>query len=138
MARLLVVLREGRAHTAAVAGRRGRPRLLLLRDARPPRAARVAVRVVHLLPGAPPLRVRTHASRRGAFVARVRFGTASRYVRVPAAELVRGALGLDLVAPDGRAVARPALGVAPGRAYSLFVTAATGGGSPRLVLAQDS
>ena len=138
LTRLRVVLRVGRAHTLAVTGPPLRPGLRLLVDDRRTLRRAARVRLVHLLPGRPPLRlvVRGGDTTAGG---RLRFGAASPYRRLPAAAFPGGVLPIDLLdVGAGRVVARARLGVRTGRAYSVFVIPARPRGPLRLVLAQDS
>lgn len=138
LTRLRVVLRAGRAYTLAVTGTPRRPRLRLLRDDRRTLRRAARVRLVHLWPDRPALRLVLR--RDGSTAVRsLRFGAASPYRRATPAVFGDGVLPIDLRdAARGATLARAALAVRPGRAYSLFVIPGPGAGPLRLVLAQDS
>ena len=138
LARLRVVLRAGRAHTVAATGRPGQPRLRLLVDDRRRLRRAPRLRLVHLLPGGPALRLGYPEDGTTA-VRRLAYGAASPHRRVADTALYGAELPIELRdAAAERTMVRAALGLRRGRVYSLFVIPARPRGPLRLVLAQDA
>jgi hypothetical protein len=138
LARLRVVLHAGRRHTLVLTGAPTRPALRLLADDRRTLRQAARLRLVHLLPARPALRLVVGGDGSTA-VGRLPFGTASAYVRVTAASLLDGLLPVELLdARDRRILTRAVLALGRRRSYSLFVIPVRPRGPLRLVLAQDS